>query len=108
MRLRELRKLNKISAANLAEILNVSDQTIYNWETGESEPDIEMITKLGLYFKVTADYLMEIENVNSMDLLKSEFEDLSREEIQDFINDLIELLFLKDRKKLKEKNNDIK
>ena len=59
MKLRELRISNNISQAELGKILNVTGQTILNWENGIFEPKISQLILLAEYFNVTIDYLVE-------------------------------------------------
>lgn len=59
MKLRELRISNNISQAELGKILNVTGQTILNWENGIFEPKISQLILLAECFNVTIDYLVE-------------------------------------------------
>ena len=59
-RLRELRIEKGLKQAELGTALNTTDDTIYSWEKGRSEPSIEMIVKICAFFEVTADYLLGI------------------------------------------------
>lgn len=62
MRLRELRKSKKISQLKLAMDLNMNQNTISRYETGEREPGINEIIKIANYFNVSIDYLLEQTN----------------------------------------------
>ena len=42
-RITELRKANNLTQEGLAERCSVTRQTISNWETGKSYPDLEML-----------------------------------------------------------------
>lgn len=42
----------------LAEKLNVTRQAVSNWETGKTQPDIEMLTKISEYFDVSVEHLI--------------------------------------------------
>lgn len=54
----QLRKLNNMSQEELAEMVDVSRQTLSKWETGESLPDIQKSMLLAEIFKVTLDDLV--------------------------------------------------
>lgn len=41
----------------LAQLLNVSQQTVGSWEVGRTEPDAKTLTKLSNVFNVSVDYL---------------------------------------------------
>ena len=57
-RLKLLRKENKISQKKLGEYLGVSQNAVFNWENGKTEPSAEMITKISEYFNIAPAYLM--------------------------------------------------
>lgn len=59
-RIKELRKENKISQVELAELCLVKQSCVSKWERAETLPDAEMIVKLTKVFKVSADYLLGI------------------------------------------------
>ena len=58
-----LRIVNNISQAELAEKLNVSRQSVSNWESGESLPQIDKVLELCQLFDITADELINDEIV---------------------------------------------
>lgn len=56
-RLKELR--NEIERIKmLAAKMNVTDDCVYFWEKGRSEPSIEQIIQLSILFDVSTDYLL--------------------------------------------------
>ena len=57
-RLRDLRNESHLTQKQLADILQTTDDSIFSWEKGRSQPSIEMIHKIFLYFGVSADYLL--------------------------------------------------
>jgi len=57
-RIANLRKERKISQEELADVLNTSRQAISKWERGESDPDIDRLKDLAIYFGVSIDYLL--------------------------------------------------
>ena len=64
----ELRKKKGISQEELAEILNVSRQTISRWEVGTALPDAVNLVQLSKVFDVSTDYLLHDEYQNENDL----------------------------------------
>ncbi len=56
--LRQLRKEAKLTQAQLAEILKVSQVTMGRYETGEREMPYETLIKLADFFNVTTDCLL--------------------------------------------------
>lgn len=59
MRLRELRKRRKISQLKLAMDLNMNQNTISRYETGEREADYKTLIAFADYFQISIDYLLE-------------------------------------------------
>lgn len=57
-RLVELRKENKLTRAQLAEIFQMSVNTLRNYETGEREPGHSFLIKVAEKFNVSIDYLL--------------------------------------------------
>ena len=61
----KLRKKQNLSQEKLAEIINVTRQTISNWELGETSPNPEQLKLLSKTFKISIDELLDnnIENI---------------------------------------------
>ena len=59
MRIKELRKSKNISQIKLGMDLNMSQNTISRYETGEREPSISDLIRIADYFGVSVDYLLE-------------------------------------------------
>lgn len=62
MRLKEIRNSKKISQLKLAMDLNMNQNTISRYETGEREPGINELIKIADYFNISVDYLLERTN----------------------------------------------
>ncbi|PGU29616.1 transcriptional regulator [Bacillus cereus] len=60
--LRQLRKSRDLTQIELAEILNLSQSQIKNWETGRFQPDIETLASIASYFNVSLDVLVGFSN----------------------------------------------
>lgn len=58
-KLYELRKKHGLSQEQLAEVLNVSRQSISKWEGNVNYPDSDKLIALSDYFHVSLDYLMK-------------------------------------------------
>lgn len=58
-RLKDLRIEKGVTQKQLAEILGTTDDSIYSWEHGRSQPSLEMLRSLVNYFEISADYLLE-------------------------------------------------
>lgn len=62
-RINELRLTNGWSQVQLAKKLNVTKQTVSNWENDNIQPSIDMLVRLAKAFNVTTDYLLGLENI---------------------------------------------
>lgn len=62
IKLKELRNEKRLTQAQLAKIFNVSKTTICQWETSRQEPGLEDLVAIAYYFKVSADYLIGLED----------------------------------------------
>lgn len=61
-RLRELRQEKGLSMKQLAKELGTTDAAVSNWENGINEPKISYLKSIAVYFNVTADYLIGLED----------------------------------------------
>ena len=59
MRLKDLRKQKRISQLKLSIDLNMNQNSISRYETGEREADYATLIKIADYFDVSIDYLLE-------------------------------------------------
>lgn len=58
LRLKELRNAKGISQLKLAMDLNMNQNTISRYETGEREPGVNELIRIADYFNVSVDYLI--------------------------------------------------
>ena len=58
LRLKELRKKRHISQVKLAMDLNINQNSISRYETGEREADYKSLIAFADYFNVSIDYLL--------------------------------------------------
>ena len=61
-RITEIRNSYNWSQVQLAQKLNVSKQTISNWENNNILPSVEMLIKLSQIFSVSTDYLLGLDD----------------------------------------------
>ena len=59
IRLKELRKLRKMTQQRLALELNMNQNTISRYESGEREADYQTLIRFADFFNVSIDYLLE-------------------------------------------------
>ena len=85
--IRLLRSVRGISQVELGEKLNVSKQSISNWENGNIQPSIEMLMKIADFFSVSTDFLLGLDNRTSIIVDGLSTEELSH--IRVIIDDLV-------------------
>ncbi len=57
-KIKELRIEKGLTQKQLANAISTTDDSIYSWEKGRSEPNCDMICALCNYFEVSADFLL--------------------------------------------------
>lgn len=67
-RINELRIAFGWSQVQLAEKLNISKQTVSNWENENIQPSIEMLVRIAKLFHVSTDYLLGLDNVPTINV----------------------------------------
>lgn len=67
-RINELRLALGWSQVELARRLQVSKQTVSNWENDNIQPSIEMLVRLAKLFGVTTDYMLGLENTKRLNV----------------------------------------
>ena len=60
-RIKELRTSKGLKQIELAELLNIKQNTLSDWERDKNEPDINALVKMSHIFSVTVDYLLGAE-----------------------------------------------
>lgn len=60
MRLRELREDRDLTQQQMAEILNCKQNTYQQYESGKRQLPLQALKTLCLYYKVSADYILDL------------------------------------------------
>ena len=60
-KVKTLRQSYNLSQVQLAKQLQVSKQTVSNWENNNILPSIEMLISIAKYFSVSRDFLLELD-----------------------------------------------
>lgn len=58
IKLKELRKIHNMRQSELAEALNISQQSVSRYENGRHYPDLSLLIQIADYFNVPLDYLV--------------------------------------------------
>ena len=87
-RINELRIALGWSQVQLAEKLNISKQTVSNWENENILPSIEMLIRLSKIFNVSTDYLLGLSEKHTLNT--DGLSDLQITHIQTIIDDILQ------------------
>ena len=100
-RLRALRLEKNESLEKIAKYLNVTIQTISNYETGKRDMTTDTIIKLANYYDVSTDYLLGKSNISNYDKDEQEFRFAYHKEMEGLTDEEIAdaLRFYKEMKK---------
>ena len=60
--IKALRIARNMSQVELAAALNVSKQSVSNWENNNILPSVEILKQLALFFSCSSDYLLELDD----------------------------------------------
>ena len=61
-RISEVIKASEYSQKEIAKILHISESNITNWKKGENLPSVDILYRLCILLKESADYLLGLEN----------------------------------------------
>lgn len=67
-RIKELRTAQGLNQVEFGEMLNVTKQSVSNWENGNIQPSIDMLVRICTAFSVSADYLLELTDRRTLDV----------------------------------------
>ena len=62
MKLKELREENNVSQKEIAEFLNIKQNTYSQYETHKRQLSIDILIKLSKFYHVTTDYILGLED----------------------------------------------
>lgn len=67
-RIKEIREKNGLTQAMLAKKLGISRSAVNSWEIGISAPSVQYLIELSKLFKVSTDYLLELNTSETVDI----------------------------------------
>lgn len=83
-RLKSLRKDKKLTQTDMAKLLNITQNAIFRYESGQNEPSLSTILFYSEYFNVSIDYIFGKERkITSSQMNKRASE---KEDMKEFIN----------------------
>lgn len=75
--IKKLRCAMNMSQVELASKLGVSKQCVSNWENDNVLPSIEMLVKIAKFFHVSTDFLLDLDDKNTLDVSHLTIEEIS-------------------------------
>lgn len=86
-RIKKLRLARNWSQVDLAKKLNITKQSVSNWENDNIQPSIEMLISIAQIFSVSTDYLLGLDNRQYIEISGLSDEELSH--IQQIVSDIL-------------------
>ena len=94
-RIKQRRLLLGYNQPELAKIMNISKQTVSNWENGNRTPDAETLSKLSDLFSVSVDFLLgrtDIVTPPAINGLQQQLTKKDEKDIEKTLNRTLEML----------------
>lgn len=104
-RIKLIRESNKLSQVNFAKTLNVSKQTVSNWENNNVQPSVDILKDIAIKFNVSSDFLLELDDRLSVYISKEMPIEVVAH-LQFVINDM-ETFFYREEKPHANKNSNM-
>lgn len=84
--IKKVRTSYKLSQYEFSKMLNISKQSVSNWENNNIVPTVDVLKTIALKFSVSSDYLLELDDRFIVDVTGLPMETVAH--IQLIINDL--------------------
>jgi transcriptional regulator with XRE-family HTH domain len=85
-RLKVLRESNNLTQVQLAKKLNVSKQSVSNWENNNILPSIDVLIRTAQFFQVSTDYMLGLTDRKYIEVSNLTLEELAH--VQQIIKDI--------------------
>lgn len=96
--IRIFRQKNKLTQLDLAKFLNVTQNTISNWENSVSKPTVDQVEKICREYKVSLNELYGFDDELSKNIWVEQFRDITLDEFEFLMNQLKEYRLEKNKK----------
>lgn len=85
-RVKSLRQSLGLNQIEFGKTLNVTKQSVSNWENGNIQPSIDMLIKIAQTYSVSTDYLLGLDDCRTLDVTGLSERQISY--IQNLVDDL--------------------
>lgn len=69
-KLKQYRKAFDLTQEQIADVFNVSPQSVSRWETGVTYPDMELLPSIASYFNITVDELLGVDKIKDKERIE--------------------------------------
>ena len=87
-RIKELRLSLGLNQIEFGKSLNVTKQSVSNWEKGNIQPSIDMLIRIASLYSVSTDYILGLNEKRTLDV--SKLSNLQIAHLQNIINDMVD------------------
>lgn len=84
--IKQLRAAKAVSQVEMGRKVGVTKQCVSNWEKDNIQPSIEMLKRIALYFNVTTDRLLDLDDRRFLEV--TGLDDSQLAHVQAIINDI--------------------
>ena len=91
-KLKQFRKARDLTQEQIADIFNVSPQSVSRWETGATYPDMELLPSIASYFNITVDELLGVDKRKDRERIEELRKEVESKWKSGHINDALEML----------------
>jgi transcriptional regulator with XRE-family HTH domain len=91
-KLKQFRKARDLTQEQIADVFNVSPQSVSRWETGATYPDMELLPSIASYFNITVDELLGVDKIKDKERIEKIQNEVNEKWESGHINDAVEIL----------------
>ena len=91
-KLKQFRKARDLTQEQIADIFNVSPQSVSRWETGATYPDMELLPSIASYYNITVDELLGVDKIKDKKRIEKIKNEVNEKWESGHLNDAVEIL----------------
>ena len=90
-KLKQFRKARDLTQEQIADVFNVSPQSVSRWETGVTYPDMELLPSIASYFEITVDELLGVDKIKDKERITGIDIEICDKWIKGYMDDALEI-----------------